>query len=76
MSRVKRLDIFPPIPPSDQTHLQSLTRAIKAQSNSGTTSERPNAVQVGAGATFFDTTLVKPIWSDGTVWRDATGTAV
>ncbi len=42
----------------------------------GTTANRPSAVTVGSGGTWFDTTLVKPIWSDGTVWRDSTGTAV
>jgi len=40
------------------------------------TASRPSAVTVGAGAVFYDTTLVEPIWSDGTVWRDAAGTAV
>jgi hypothetical protein len=30
----------------------------------------------GAGTMVFDTTLNKPIWSDGTNWRDATGTIV
>jgi hypothetical protein len=24
---------------------------------------------------IYDTTINKPIWSDGAVWRDATGTA-
>lgn len=41
----------------------------------GTTS-RPSAVTAKAGAMFYDTTLAKPIWSDGTVWRDAFGSAV
>ena len=45
-------------------------------SASGATGARPNAVTAGAGAIFFDTSLTKPIWSDGSVWRDATGTAV
>lgn len=40
------------------------------------TASRPSASTVGAGAVFYDTTLSKPIWSDGTVWRDAAGTAV
>lgn len=38
------------------------------------TASRPSASTVGAGAMFFDTTLAKPIWSDGTNWKDATGT--
>lgn len=39
------------------------------------TGARPNAATVGAGAQFYDSTLSKPIWSDGTIWRDAAGTA-
>ena len=35
------------------------------------TGSRPSASASGAGAMFYDTTLSKPIWSDGTVWRDA-----
>ena len=41
-----------------------------------TTANRPNAVTVGDGAQFYDTTLNKPIWSDGTNWRDAAGAVV
>lgn len=37
---------------------------------------RPNAATVGVGRPCYDTTLSKPIWSDGTQWRDATGTVV
>lgn len=40
------------------------------------TASRPSASAVGSGAQFYDTTLGKPIWSDGTVWRDATGVTV
>lgn len=31
---------------------------------------------IGAGCMLFDTTLGKPIWSDGSNWRDAAGTIV
>lgn len=41
----------------------------------GTTASRPSAVTVGAGARYYDTTLGKPIWSNGTIWTDATGTS-
>jgi hypothetical protein len=41
-----------------------------------TTAGRPTPAQVGAGSQMYDTTLSKPIWSDGTTWRDAAGTAV
>ena len=42
----------------------------------GTSGSRPSAATVGQGAQWFDTTLGKPIWSDGTNWRDAAGTVV
>lgn len=41
-----------------------------------TTAGRPSASASGAGYSYYDTTLSKPAWSDGTVWRDAAGTAV
>lgn len=41
-----------------------------------TTGNRPAASGVGIGAVFYDTTLSKPIWSNGTVWKDAAGTTV
>lgn len=41
-----------------------------------TTAGRPSAATAGAGAMVYDTTLGQPIWSDGTDWTDATGTAV
>lgn len=40
------------------------------------TTGRPTAAAAGAGGHMYDTTLSKPIWSDGTTWRDAAGTAV
>lgn len=36
----------------------------------------PSAVTQGKGAMFYHTTNNKPYWSDGTVWRDAVGTAL
>lgn len=36
----------------------------------GTTAERPPPV---AGRPYFDTTLQKPIWGDGSAWRDGLG---
>lgn len=41
-----------------------------------TTAGRPSAPAFGAGTMIYDTDLKKPLWSDGTVWRDAAGTAV
>jgi len=42
----------------------------------GATESRPSAASAGAGAMYYDSTLSKPIWSDGTIWRDAAGIAV
>lgn len=41
-----------------------------------TTGNRPTANTAGAGASVFDTTLGKPIWSTGSAWVDATGATV
>jgi hypothetical protein len=40
------------------------------------TSSRPSASAAGAGGMIYDLTLRKPIWSDGSTWRDASGAAV
>lgn len=40
------------------------------------TGQRPDAVAAGAGTQIYDSTLHKPLWSDGIVWRDSTGTPV
>jgi major tropism determinant Mtd-like protein len=41
-----------------------------------TTALRPSAATLGSGAMIFDTTLQRPVWSNGTNWRDAAGTVV
>jgi hypothetical protein len=46
------------------------------QTGAAVTGSRPAASTAGVGAMFYDTTLSKPIWSNGTVWKDATGTTV
>ena len=46
---------------------------------SGSTAERPVAfgnVRVPVGFMYFDTTLGIPIWYNGTVWKNASGTTV
>jgi len=48
---------------------------INLADNAGTTASRP-ARSAASGIPFFDTTLGKPIWYDGTQWVDSTGTAV
>jgi len=79
-----------PIAPVDysQQYQDQLTNALRlyfsqidnftgflAQPISGTTAERP-AVQLHTGQTFFDTTLNRPIWWNGTNWINASGTIV
>lgn len=41
-----------------------------------TTANRPAANSVPPGTHIWDSTLGKPIWSNGADWTDATGTAV
>lgn len=43
---------------------------------SGTTASRPDASSVPQGSMWWDATLAKPIWSNGSTWRDANNTAV
>jgi len=46
---------------------------------SGTTTNRPVAVGsifIPIGFMYFDTTLNYPIWWNGTVWKNASGTTV
>lgn len=50
------------------------THTIRA--GAGATGSRPAASSVLAGAQWYDTTLGKPIWSNGAVWKDAAGTTV
>ena len=52
-----------------------VSSVVNGLASSGTTAQRPTA-NLFAGRTFYDTTLSKPVWYDGTTWRDATGTAV
>ena len=42
---------------------------------SGTTANRPT-LQLQIGQMYFDTTLGIPIWYNGTVWKNASGTTV
>lgn len=41
-----------------------------------TTVGRPAAAVGNTGQHYYDTTVSKPVWSDGTAWRDAAGTTV
>jgi len=58
--------------------LDNFTSAV-ANPASGTTADRPvniGAVRVPVGFMYFDTTLNYPVWWNGTVWKNASGTTV
>lgn len=55
--------------------MDAMTKTANDMRSSGSTGNRPTA-RLFAGRTFFDTTLGKPIWYDGTGWVDATGASV
>ena len=48
-------------------------QGVWSQTYHGPSSQRPNGV---VGLCYFDETIGKPIWHNGTKWVDATGTAV
>lgn len=52
----------------------SMFEAIPNRGKFGATSERPSALPLGVA--YFDTTLGKPIYYNGTGWVDAAGNAV
>lgn len=63
--------------PEDTTLKTNLFRifpqGVWIQTYHGTTSQRPNGV---VGLCYFDESIGKPIWYDGSKWVDSTGTAV
>jgi hypothetical protein len=61
--------------PNVVNHAMFALQGAWLSTGAAVTSARPAASRAGAGAMWFDTTLRKPIWSDGTAWRDATGKA-
>ena len=59
------------------TYIDNLTAIVSAVIESGViknNNTRPTVLSVGSS--YFDTTLGKPIYWNGTAWVDATGTAV
>lgn len=44
--------------------------------DSGVTASRPSLTSLPVGATYFDTTLNKPVWWNGSNWVDSAGTIV
>ena len=59
---------------SDHYPIVATLTTTDAKEISGTTSSRPT--NVNTGFQYFDTTLGKPIYYNGTNWVDATGTTV
>jgi hypothetical protein len=55
-------------------NLDSFLTAISTPQN-GTTADRPTQ-NLQIGQFYFDTTLGIPIWYNGTVWKNASGTTV
>jgi len=58
--------------------IDNLTQAVTTPA-SGTTAERPTntlAAPLVIGQIYYDTTLGIPIWWNGTVWKNASGTTV
>lgn len=43
---------------------------------SGATTSRPALISTQLGYQYFDTTIGKPIWWNGSAWKDSTGTTV
>ena len=64
--------------PTDTAAL--LTQSLPAESGTvlliqnGATGSRPTVTSIGY--MFFDITLGKPVWWNGAVWKDATGSTV
>jgi hypothetical protein len=58
--------------------VDNFTSAVSNPPN-GTTANRPvasGAVNVPIGFMYFDTTLNYPVWWNGTVWKNGSGTTV
>lgn len=56
------------------TSVEDILKNTVLKPENGSSSQRPASPLIGK--MFYDTTLSKPIWFDGTVWKDATGTEV
>lgn len=67
-----------PLPPDANGAVAGWYVVARSRSKpaAGTTAARPAIANVEVGFAYFDTSLNKPIWSDGTGWRDAAGVAV
>ena len=61
----------------DTDHIVNFPDKVRFYACAGcTTAGRPPGGSISVGHIAFDTTLGIPIWWDGSVWKDATGTTV
>jgi len=56
-----------------QDMVSDITQVVAGK---GTVAQKPLPTSVVVGAQYYATDLSKPIWSDGTSWRDASGTII
>jgi hypothetical protein len=61
----------PPIP-LNQNWLTKLWRLVGTLEQAGTTAQRPTD-GLFIGRRYYDKSLNKPVWYDGSQWRDASG---
>lgn len=72
-----------PVTASEQiTALSRQVRVLSGHTHPGlaggayATPDRPDATDWAVGSMVYDTTLEKPIWWNGTVWKDSGGVIV
>lgn len=56
------------------TNIENIIKEYVLKPDGGPSSDRPANALIGK--MFYDTTLNKPIWFDGSIWKDANGTKV
>jgi hypothetical protein len=63
---------------ADYLHVKTAGGTIQKiqMPKSGTTGARPATSALPVPYMYYDTTLSKPVWWNGTVWKDATGATV
>ena len=61
---------------SNDDYVSKVGVGYTSRDSATVTGNRPTAASVGPGGRMYDTTLGKPIWSNGTVWKDAAGGTV
>lgn len=51
-----------------------VTRQVNRNWGSGTTAQRPTGTALQTGDVYFDTTVARPIWWNGSIWIFSDGT--